>query len=84
MDIKYNLILRMAWLKEHKRKLSAQDEKDLEENTIAGDFYPQARSLRRQMSLDYIVGLTHSMVAFADGKDIPLTGGGSAACTWPA
>ena len=53
----------LAWLAERKRKVSAAEKREIEENTIADDFYPHAQKLRHQMGLDYIVGLTYSMIA---------------------
>lgn len=60
----------IAWLAEHDRKLTAREKKELEENTIAEDFYPQARKIRLQMSLDHIIGLTRSLIAFEDSGRI--------------
>jgi hypothetical protein len=60
----------VAWLTQHNRKLTAREKRDIEENTIAEDFYPQALKLRLLMGLDSIVGLTSSMIAFDEGGHI--------------
>lgn len=60
----------VAWLGEHHRRVTGRKKSDIEENTIAEDFYPQARKLRLQLGLDSIVGLTSSMIAFDEGGQI--------------
>ena len=58
-----------AWVKSHRTRLTAEQERELEENTIAEDFYPQAEMVRKQSGLDCLVGITRSMIAFEeDGK----------------
>ncbi len=59
-----------SWLQEHKERLSSSDLKDLEDNTIAEDFYPQADKVRRELGLDYLIGITRSMIAFEEERGV--------------
>jgi hypothetical protein len=60
----------VAWLGEHHHRVTGRKKSEIEENTIAEDFYPQARKLRLQLGLDAIVGLTSSLIAFDEGRHI--------------
>lgn len=45
---------------------SAKDRKDIVVNMIAEDFYLRAEGVRKDLGLDYLVGLTPSMIAWED------------------
>jgi hypothetical protein len=60
-----------AWYKEGiGRKPSKRDREDLEDNLIAEDFFGLAEKIRTDLTLDYIIGVTPSMVAGDDGKQL--------------
>ncbi|HUI79797.1 MAG TPA: hypothetical protein VLY24_17850 [Bryobacteraceae bacterium] len=59
-----------AWVREQHKRMTKSRLAQLEENTIFEDFYPQADKVRREMGLDYLAGITQSMVAFQAGNDI--------------
>ena len=61
-----------AWAKELGKKLQlpSQGRDLLPENTFAEDYYPQAEKVRKQIGLDFIVGITRSLVAFEANNQI--------------
>lgn len=50
--------------------LRAAEKRELENNVIADDFFPLADVVRKDLGLDYLVGLTPSMVAGTDGDEL--------------
>jgi hypothetical protein len=59
-----------AWLRGLNVKLQQKERLEVEANTIADDFYPQAESVLRDTGLDYMVGVTGSEIAFQVGEDV--------------
>jgi hypothetical protein len=56
------------WEAVNTQPLSKQERSEVVRNTIAEDFYPRADVVREDLGVDYIVGLTPSMVAFGKRK----------------
>jgi hypothetical protein len=50
--------------------LSAKEREEVAENMIADDFYKHAETVRTDLGLDYLVGLTPQMVAGEDDEEI--------------
>jgi hypothetical protein len=59
-----------AWLRSSDIKLLPTERSEVEANTIADDFFPQAESVRRGTGLDYLVGVTGSAIAFQVGEQV--------------
>jgi hypothetical protein len=60
-----------AWFKEGTgRKPSRHIREHLEDNLIADDFFGLAENIRTDLMLDYIIGVTPSMVAGIDGTQL--------------
>jgi hypothetical protein len=60
-----------AWYKEASgRKPSKRIVEHLQDNLIANDFFGLAEKIRTDLTLDYIIGVTPSMVAGIDGTEI--------------
>lgn len=58
-----------AWFKEVTgRKPGKAIREHLEDNLIANDFFGLAEKIRADLHLDYMIGVTPSMVAFAEGN----------------
>lgn len=56
-----------SWFREMSgQKISKRHRDQLEDNIIANDFFGLAEKIRADIGLDYIVGVTASMVAFFD------------------
>lgn len=61
----------VAWLREQTGKApSRKDRSEIENNMIAEDFYRRADIVRKDLGLDYLVGITPSMVAFEDAGQV--------------
>lgn len=56
----------VAWLKERMPHATPALESQIQDNLIAEDFYPIGEDVARDLGIDYIVGVTPSMVAFED------------------
>ncbi|HLZ36051.1 MAG TPA: hypothetical protein VKP13_18765 [Nitrospira sp.] len=57
----------VAWLHEQTGKAPNRKERsEIENNMIAEDFYRRGNIVRKDLGLDYLVGITPSMVAFED------------------
>src|SRR5205085_8182589 len=53
-----------AWFQKNvKRRLNADDRKEVDENIISNDFFKLADAVRRDLGIEWIVGVTPSMVA---------------------
>jgi hypothetical protein len=50
--------------------LKAEEEREIQDNVIADDFFPPAESIRRDLKVDYLVGITPSMVAGKESDGI--------------
>jgi hypothetical protein len=60
----------IPWLTEGLGKpLSESRRSQIVDNLIANDFFAAAEGIRKDLSLDYLVGVTPSMVAGVEGKD---------------
>lgn len=61
----------IAWLT---RKLGREPEQDeisqIKSNLIADDFFRLSEPICRELSIDYLIGITPSMVAGVDGNDV--------------
>jgi hypothetical protein len=61
-----------AWYEEASgRRPGKRTREHLEDNLIADDFFGLAENIRTDLTLDYIIGVTPSMVAGIDGKKKP-------------
>lgn len=61
----------VAWLREQTGKAPGRkDRSEIENNMIAEDFYRRADIVRKDLGLDYLVGITPSMVAFEDAGQV--------------
>lgn len=60
----------IAWARERGSRFSRRDLGELEDNMIADDFYRRARKVRADLKLDYLVGLTSSMIAFEEENKV--------------
>lgn len=59
----------VAWAAEALgRKLKKSEREEMEENVVDEDFFTRADRIRKDLAIDYLVGITPSMVAF-DGDD---------------
>ncbi|WP_040619318.1 hypothetical protein [Rhodovulum sp. PH10] len=60
-----------AWFKESSgRKPSKRILETLKDNLVADDFFGLAEKIRRDLTLDYIIGVTPSMVAGTNGDEL--------------
>ncbi len=61
-----------AWFKEQgpHMRLTPREVAELEDNTIAADFYPQGDKVRKEMGLDYLAGITTSTIVDEDEDEI--------------
>jgi len=61
-----------AWFKEQgpHMRLTPSEVVELEDNTIAADFYPQGDKVRKEMGLDYLTGITTSTIVDEDEEEI--------------
>jgi hypothetical protein len=51
-------------------RLTPSEVVELEDNTIAADFYPQGDKVRKEMGLDYLTGITTSTIVDEDEEEI--------------
>lgn len=63
--------LMISWLTNAlNRKLEQEEIRDIKNNLIADDFFMIAESIRRDLNIDYILGITPSMVAGLDEDEV--------------
>ena len=53
-----------------KRRLTPKERKEMGDNVVAHDFFSVAHAVRRDIGIDYLAGVTPSMVAFKEGKKV--------------
>ena len=60
-----------AWAKERLgRPLKKAERDDILNNVIANDFFDHGETIRKDLGIDYLVGITPSMVAFEEGERV--------------
>lgn len=52
------------------RKLKRSERDDIEENVVDEDFFTRGDRIRKDLAIDYLVGITPSMVAFEDDDEV--------------
>jgi hypothetical protein len=60
----------IAWLRQHRKRVSNADREEILDNFIVSDFYPHAERVRRSLGLAYLIGIPAQMVAFEEDDDI--------------
>lgn len=57
-----------TWLRAQGVQLTSRNRSEIEANFLADDFFPQADRVRRELALDYIIGITPLMIAGSTPK----------------
>jgi hypothetical protein len=60
----------VLWLEALGKEPPERAKRDIEDNLIAGDFFGLAEGIRKDFKLDYLVGITPSMVAGSETNEI--------------
>jgi len=53
-------------LRRRGRKLTETDREEIQDNLVSNDFYPGAQIIREKIGVDFLIGITQSMIAGED------------------